>query len=315
MKIQIQTANPNEDYPVIAKMWSDWMGYTLTVQDLHEEDEIEILGRIRQWLVARNAENEILGIAYVARYPSNPNGRFHGNILVQKAHCKLGFGGALYDQVEQFMRKHGATEWVGRVREEHTDSLAYVEKRGFAKRFHTFDSSLELNRFDDQQFEGIVEAVEASGIRFITFDTVSHDPEAQRKLYELNKLAGLNEPATDGFSTFDTWKKIVLTAPWFKHEYEYVALDGEKYVGLSGAFPTDDPCVYDNGFTGVDPEYQGRKIAQALKLLSIKRAIQEGGTEIRTENDSRNGPMLAINTKLGYKPFSGSFVVAKALEN
>ncbi|MEM7330805.1 MAG: GNAT family N-acetyltransferase [Chloroflexota bacterium] len=314
MKFIIEPAKPTEDYPVIAQMWSEWTGYTMTVQDLYEEDEIEIPDRIRQWLVARNSDYEVLGIAYVARYPSNPSGRFHGNIVVQEECRQQRVGSAFYDQITQFMQEHGATEWVGRVKEEHEASLRFLNKRGFEKLFHVFDSVLDLKTFDEKNFEGVIDAVQSKGFHFITFDTVSDDPNAQRKLYEINKLASLNEPAADGFSTFETWKKIVMTAPWFRHECEFVALDGERFVGLSGAFPTDDPFVFGNGFTGVDPEYTGQKIAQALKLLTIRQAISKGGAEIKTENDSRNVAMLAINRKLGYQAVSGHFGMTKPLE-
>ena len=313
MKYKIQPAKPAIDYPIISEMWSAWMGYPLSVEDLHEEDRIIINGRIRQWLVARSPEQGVVGIAYVIRKPSQPNGRFHGNVVVKQAWQNQGIGHALCNHVEQYMKTHGATEWYGRVKEESILGQKFVENRGFDKAYHVFDSALDLKTFAEAQFEGLIEQVEATGIRFITFDTVSQDPVAQRKLYEINKLAGLNEPATDGFSTFDTWQKIVLTAPWFHPDCEYVALDGERYVGLSGAFPTDDPLIFTTGFTGIDPEYQGRKIAQALKLLTIRQVISRGGAEIRTENDSRNVAMLAINRKLGYKPFSGHFGVVKQL--
>ena len=313
MKFKIQPANPAEDYPIISQMWSDWNGYKVSVQDLYEEDAVDIPGRIRQWLVARSPEHGVVGIAYMARYPSNPNGRFHGNIVVKQAWQKHGVGTALHNHVQQIITNHKATEWVGRVKEDDENSLHFVEKKGFSKRFHVFDSVLDLTNFDETEFVGLIESVEAGGIRFITFDTVSNDPIAQRKLYEINRLTGLDEPASDGFSTFDTWKKIVLTAPWFHHDSEFVALDGDRYVGLCGAFPTDDPLVFENGFTGVAPDYQGRKIAQALKLLAIRQAIARGGAELRTENDSRNEVMLAINQKFGYEPYSGHFGIGKQL--
>lgn len=313
MKFKVEPAIPEQDYPTIAQMWSAWQGYTTTVTDLHEEDQIFIEGRIRQWLVVRGGDGTPVGIAYAGRYPSQPNGRFFGNVVVNQAHQKQGIGNALYNAVQQFVQQRGATEWYARINEGDEDSLRFVEPRGFTQAFRVFDSALDLQSFDEEPFAGVIEKVQAGGIRFITFDTVSDDPAAQRKLYELNKLAGLAEPATDGFSPFETWQKIVLTAPWFRHDCEFVALDGARFVGLSGAFPTDDPLIYENGFTGVDPAYQGRKIAQALKLLSIRQAIARGATEVRTANDSRNVAMLAINRKLGYRSFSGYLGIVKQL--
>ncbi len=52
--------------------------------------------------------------------------------------------------------------------------------------------------------------------------------------------------------------------------------------------------------TAVLPEYRGRGVATALKVLTIQYAQRHGFREIRTFNSSRNAPMLAINTKLGF---------------
>ena len=50
-----------------------------------------------------------------------------------------------------------------------------------------------------------------------------------------------------------------------------------------------------------------RQLAQALKLHTILLAQNEGMRYIRTNNESRNMPMLAINRKLGYKPEPGIY--------
>ena len=59
--------------------------------------------------------------------------------------------------------------------------------------------------------------------------------------------------------------------------------------------------------TGVLKEYRGRKIALALKLLAIRYSRACGAALLRTDNDSQNASILAINEKLGDKPQSGYF--------
>ena len=68
-----------------------------------------------------------------------------------------------------------------------------------------------------------------------------------------------------------------------------------------------------NFITGVLPAYRGRKIAQALKLIAIRYAKARGANYIRTDNDSENAPMLAINRKLGYKSQTGVYLLYKQL--
>ncbi len=59
--------------------------------------------------------------------------------------------------------------------------------------------------------------------------------------------------------------------------------------------------------TGVERAYRGRHIALALKLLGIRYAKARGALTIRTNNDSQNVPMLAVNRKLGYRPEPGIY--------
>ncbi len=65
------------------------------------------------------------------------------------------------------------------------------------------------------------------------------------------------------------------------------------------------PRVMYNMMTGVLTAYRGQEIAQALKRLAIDYAHRAGAVTIRTNNDFRNAPMLAINRKLGYQPEPG----------
>ena len=68
-----------------------------------------------------------------------------------------------------------------------------------------------------------------------------------------------------------------------------------------------------NMFTGVQRAYRGRGIALALKLLTIRCARSFSARYVRTHNDSENGPMLAINRKLGYQPEPGLYRVVRDL--
>ena len=66
-------------------------------------------------------------------------------------------------------------------------------------------------------------------------------------------------------------------------------------------FPVERGHVHTRN-TVCDPAYRGRGIAQAVKNESVGQAVELGLTCIRTGNDDQNGPILAINRKLGYVP-------------
>ena len=59
--------------------------------------------------------------------------------------------------------------------------------------------------------------------------------------------------------------------------------------------------------------WRGRGIALALKLLAIRAARRYGARYLRTNNDSENAPMLAVNRKLGYQPAPGYYRMSARL--
>jgi GNAT superfamily N-acetyltransferase len=59
-----------------------------------------------------------------------------------------------------------------------------------------------------------------------------------------------------------------------------------------------------NNLAGVRRQYRGRGLALLLKSHSLRRAAALGATIAITDNDETNAPMLAVNTKLGYRPLA-----------
>ncbi len=66
----------------------------------------------------------------------------------------------------------------------------------------------------------------------------------------------------------------------------------------------------ENDITGTLREYRGGGLATLAKLEQLRWAARQGIENVVTENDETNAPMLALNTRLGYRPFAAvrSFV-------
>jgi hypothetical protein len=64
---------------------------------------------------------------------------------------------------------------------------------------HLSVSRLYLAAFNPAPFAGIVEAAEATGIRFFTLADVEMTLENQRKLYELHRACAADNPAYEGW--------------------------------------------------------------------------------------------------------------------
>lgn len=80
----------------------------------------------------------------------------------------------------------------------------------------------------------------------------------------------------------------------------------DTFVGFTemGWNPSQPDTLWQNG-TAVDPAHRGHAIGKWIKAAMIERlaTIKPDAVDIRTGNADSNGPMLGINTQLGFKPF------------
>ena len=235
MTITIRPAQPETDFSRVAALLSIERGELVAVEELLEEEEEMLPGDIRHHLVAIGANHRIVGYGRVERARIEPEGYFHLIVLVEHRHRRQGIGSALYEQIDQFAQACQATRLFGEIREKNRSCLPFAEQRGFRVRNQMFMSRLDLATFDEARFSDIVAAVEASGIRLTTLEAEGNTPQAQRQLYEINRIASTDDPAaTDTeFEPFEGYAKKILGAHWFQPAGQFMAFEGEKAVGLS----------------------------------------------------------------------------------
>lgn len=314
MAFVLRSVEPEADFPRVAELLNQVGSELVTAAMLHESESRRLPGQIRRRVVAVNEDGVIAGYSVVRHAPHMQAGRFYLWVVVDRAWRNRGIGGRLYDDALDFALSQGATLLDSDVREEHPESLHFAERHGFIIDRHMFESVIDLRSFDESRFDGLSELVESSGIRFFSLAEAGNTPEAQRKLYEVNRATSLDDPASHGtFPDFDEFSLNVFQASWFRPEGQILAADGDRYVGLAAVgYIEEDNSMY-NMMTGVIEPYRGRRIAQALKVSAIRFAKTYGADFIRTHNDSQNAPMLAINRKLGYEPRPGEYRVIKRL--
>ncbi len=315
--IHIQPLNPERDFPRIAALRNMVDPEPLTAEQLQEWEQHIPEGQIRHRSVAVDDQGQIVGFNDTGWDPWMKPGLFDLRVLVDPARRRQGIGALLYDDALHFSRAHGATRFQGQVRDTDEDGLRFARQRGFDIDRHIFESTLNLTTFDEGRFGGVIEAAERAGIRFFTLADVGNTPEAQQRHYHLNARVSMDVPGSDEsferFMPFEVFHETVHEASWYRPDGQMIAAAGEEWIGLAAVGYFEHTQSMYNMITGVDRAYRGRGIAQALKLLSIRCARSYGARYIRTNNDSRNAPMLAINRKLGYQPQPGYYVVVGAL--
>jgi GNAT superfamily N-acetyltransferase len=291
--------NAVDDSGITGDSLRDW-DTRLTAEDIHRRYVASLAGAV-------------IGYGVVYKPASAQNSRFLVWVTVDAAHRGQGHGARFYDELARIARNLGATSFSSECRDDDPIALAFAERRGFVIRRHLFQSELYLSNIDLAPLLPLVEQVRAQGIHFTSLAHEGETDEALYKLYVLNTQTSLDNPSDDGTyrQTFEQFQQSVVKACWFRPGGQILAVDGDRYVGLAAIGISDDGANAFNAYTGVDAEYRGRKIAQALKVLGVQFAINAGAQRLRTSNDSENAPMLAVNDRLGYRRLAGVYALVK----
>ncbi|PYE49915.1 GNAT family N-acetyltransferase [Deinococcus yavapaiensis] len=309
--MRIRPIDPNVDYPRVVDIASRFFTIPPTVERLRETHVSPPAGGLVHRVVAQDATGRLLGYGHAGYDPWDRPGHFFVRVVVDPPARRRGVGRALLNDALAFCRAHEATSVTTSVRDDEARDLAFARSFGFDVAFHTFESVLDVETFDDAPFANVIPSLEASGVRFTTLADEGMTEANKRRLYDLNRAAALDVPDADGtFAPYEEFCRHVFDAHWFRADGQFLAVDGERYVALGALGVHDDIGEGTNAFTGVDRAYRGRHLALAVKLLVIRSARTRGLPRVRTNNNSLNAPILALNRRLGYQPRPGFFTVA-----
>ncbi len=194
------------------------------------------------------------------------------------------------------------------VRDNDPEARRWVEHRGFEVKNHQFESELDLPAFQPEAWQSHVDRLRASGLTITTMAELGDDESARYRFWEIEHLTDHDIPGVDVeyLLTWEDGQKIIFGASHYDPAGEFLALDGDRFVGLSGVGELSPGRFY-NQHTCTLRDYRGQGIASGLKILALEYAKSKGGRICRTNNHSQNAPMLAINQRLGYVPQPGWF--------
>ena len=284
---------------------------------LHYDEDGKLGGWDRPKWVAEDEAGQIVAYAIAWRAPWTEAGALHQIVVVRTDLRGKGIGRAMYAALLEWASEVRATRLIDFIRETDEESLAFAKRRGYARERHTFESVLELGRYEgDPKLAASIGEAERSGIRFVTLADEPGEAN-ERKLHELYRITHPDIPGYTGdFPWFEEWKKWSLDAPGLRPEWFHIAKDGDRYVGVVALMRNEQTGALYQEYTGVLPEYRGRRIALALKLLGIRSAQAAGAPYLRTHNDSMNAPMLRINRDLlGFRAEPGSYKMVRELRS
>ncbi len=231
--------------------------------------------------------------------------KFNLEINVNPDYRRRGIGAHLYDQLSASLVPFDPLALRARTREDRADAVAFLEKRGFAEEERDWESRLNPQTARLEPLLPSLENVKAAGIELVSVAVLSQrDPDYRQKLYDLEMEAGEDVPLPEAFTPpdFESWQKREFGDPNLTLEAYLVAVDGERFVGMTQFWRSQTPGAgLHNGFTGLLREYRGRGVAQALKVKNLLWAREQGFEMVKTWNNTHNRAMLHINEGLGFE--------------
>jgi len=222
----------------------------------------------------------------------------------------------LWQWAEESAAAGGAKTLNAACGEDEPEMLKVLAARGYQHQRTEKVWSLDLAGAGERiksEAEAARARMESAGIELTTLEQWD-EPERFEKLHELNEVTRRDIPHT-GPALPQTFQDFMVRvgAPNTPPGRWWIAVDGSAPVAMSYlSYPPVRGVVW-TAFTGTHPAYRGRGIARAVKLQSLAQAVELGIPEVRTDNDSENGPMLHINETLGYTTQPGYVSFVKRL--
>jgi GNAT superfamily N-acetyltransferase len=244
------------------------------------------------------AGGEPVGVGLTTVWLGNPgSAAAWAELCVLPHHRRQGIGGAIFRRLSEVSVENGKRELRFDLKEGDEDSHEFLTRRGFSVVGRRQDSELAVAGSD-------VTAVDPpAGIRITT---LAAEPGLAEGVYRVAQEAEPDSPSeeTTGLArSFEEWRRLEVDAPDMPSEAQFAAVAGDQVV--SYAFLSVSDVEDDLGWhamTGTLRDWRGRGVASALKRAVVLWARERGLERLRTSNDEKNVPMLAINRRMGYRP-------------
>jgi mycothiol synthase len=277
-------------------------------------DPVDVRRRDRLWdgarydlhrLVAENPSGQIVAWGQLNHLPHqfHPH-KYRIGIYVEPGSQRRGIGSQLHDRLLDELHIRQATSISARARGDMTESLRFLEHRGFTPVEETVESRLLVATFDPCR---AVEAETQLAHQCITITTLAAERDRNPStLHDIHAhdLACLRDVPPADATTDIAYRQFVareIDAPNVLPDAFFLAVAEDRFVGMC-AFVRHPgvPDVLSGRMTGCLPSYRGRGIVSTLKLRMAAYAHTHQFREIWTWNSAQNSSMVRINEGMGF---------------
>ena len=240
--------------------------------------------------------------------------KFMISITVDPAYQSRGVGAKIYNALSKQLADLDAIVVWTMTKEDLTRQTEFFQHRGFVGKNRAWESRLDLSTFDSSKYQDYLARAGEDGISFSTLAQERKDDAFLHQLHEFVQLINEDMPREAPFTplSYDAWRAFSYDSPKIIPEGYWMARMDGRLAGISVVTKNEkDPRALSQDDTGVRREYRNRGIATMLKLKLIEWAKDNGFHSIKTWNDAKNAPMLAVNTRLGFKRQVGWVLMQK----
>jgi GNAT superfamily N-acetyltransferase len=282
-----------DDIPSAAAMRQRaWPDTILTAEGMRHSLE-NVPERAQLLMLAWEEEGEVIGwcTAALDSWVSEPN-RGRLVVAVDPSRRGEGIGAALAAAGDEHLRAIGVTTTRAGSMDE-PGACALATRLGFTQIAAAATSAVDPRTVTPDPVP--------DGVRIVPFAEL----DDARALYELDVEVS-NDIPNEEFDnvSFEEWRDEFWRSPLIEQNASLVAYVGDELAAMT-MIRVDAPSGRaQNNVTGTRRAFRGRGLARLLKTHSLHLAAQRGATIALTDNDETNAPMLAVNTRLGYRPFS-----------
>lgn len=215
-------------------------------------------------------------------------------VVVHPAHRGRGIGSALWTALDAHLSEIGAT--VVRGQGDGATAPPFAVSRQFLQT--AVQTVLALDLIDVAP-----PPQTPAGVDVLPFTAFADERE---RLFAVDFATVQDEPGDYDLSgmTFADWQRETFDHPNFDPALSGVVCVDADPVGTSLVYADRETGRAVHGGMGILREHRGRGLGLLLKQHIVAWARDAGIVQTFTANDESNAPMLAINRRLGYAPFT-----------